>query len=81
MKDELTGLKKAVIALSAPHGIGMATPDHVMVSAGEDVSVATSARFSVNAIGNVAFAAGGVLSLFAHKMGARLHAPRGKVQI
>jgi type VI secretion system secreted protein VgrG len=81
LKDELTGLKKAVIALSAPHGIGMATPDRVMVSAGKDVSVATSARFSVNAIGNVAIAAGGVLSLFAHKMGAKLHAARGKVQI
>jgi type VI secretion system secreted protein VgrG len=81
LKDELAGLKKAVIALSAPNGIGMATPDRVLVSAGKDVSVATSSRFNVNAIRNVAIAAGEVLSLFAHRMGIRLFAAHGKVQI
>ncbi|AXF22673.1 type VI secretion system tip protein VgrG [Burkholderia pyrrocinia] len=81
LKDELSGLKKAVIALSAPNGIGMATPDRVMVSAGKDVSIATSARFNVNAVKNVAIAAGEVLSLFAHKLGIKLYAARGKVQI
>jgi type VI secretion system secreted protein VgrG len=34
LKDELDGLKKSVIALSAPNGISIATPDRVMVSAG-----------------------------------------------
>ncbi|MEK6347708.1 MAG: type VI secretion system tip protein VgrG [Burkholderia sp.] len=81
LKDELAGLKQSVIALSAPNGIGMATPDRVMVSAGKDVSVATSSRFNVNALRNVAIAAGDVLSLFAHRMGIRLFAARGKVQI
>ncbi len=81
LKDELAGLKKSVIALSAPHGIGVATPDRVMVSAGKDVSVTTSSRFNVNAIRNVAIAAGGVLSLFAHRLGIRLFAAQGKVQI
>jgi type VI secretion system secreted protein VgrG len=81
LRDELAGLKKAVIALSAPNGIAMATPDRVLVSAGKDVSVATSSRFNVNAIRNVAIAAGEVLSLFAHRFGIRMFAARGKVQI
>jgi type VI secretion system secreted protein VgrG len=81
LRDELAGLKKAVIALSAPNGIAMATPDRVLVSAGKDVSVATSSRFNVNAIKNVAIAAGEVLSLFAHRFGIRMFAARGKVQI
>ncbi|TCW77438.1 type VI secretion system tip protein VgrG [Burkholderia sp. SRS-46] len=81
LKDELAGLKTAVIALSAPNGIGMVTPDRVMVSAGKDVSVATSSRFNVNAIGHVAVAAGKTLSLFAHKLGVKLFAAHGKVQI
>lgn len=81
LKDELAGLKKSVIALSAPAGIGLATPDRVMVSAGKDVSVATSSRFNVNAIRHVAIAAGDVLSLFANRMGIRLFAARGKVRI
>ncbi|MFX1738310.1 type VI secretion system Vgr family protein [Paraburkholderia sp. A1RI_3L] len=81
LKEELADLKKAVIALSAPHGIGLATPDRVMVSAGKDVSVATSSRFNVTALRNVAVAAGEVLSLFAHRLGIRMFAARGKVQI
>ncbi|CAB3721147.1 hypothetical protein LMG22037_04777 [Paraburkholderia phenoliruptrix] len=81
LKDELTGLKQAVIALSAPNGIGMATPDRVLVSAGKDVSVTTSSKFNVSAIRHVAIAAGEVLSLFAHRLGIKLFAARGKVQI
>ncbi|MBY4870935.1 type VI secretion system Vgr family protein, partial [Burkholderia anthina] len=81
LKDELAGLKTAVIALSAPNGVGLATPDRVMVSAGKDVSVGTSSRFNVNALRNIAIAAGEVLSLFAHKFGVKLYAARGKVQI
>ncbi|MBR8144345.1 type VI secretion system tip protein VgrG [Burkholderia vietnamiensis] len=81
LKDELTSLKTAVIALSAPNGIGLATPDRVMVSAGKDVSVGTSSRFNVNALRNVAIAAGDVLSLFAHKFGIKIFAARGKVQM
>lgn len=81
LKHELADLKKSVIALSAPNGIGLATPDRVMVSAGKDVSLASSSGFNVNALKTVAIAAGDVLSLFAHKLGIRLIAARGKVQI
>jgi type VI secretion system secreted protein VgrG len=81
LKNELAGLKQAVIALSAPNGIGMATPDRVLVSAGKDVSVTTSAKFNVNAVRHVAIAAGEVLSLFAHRLGIKLFAARGTVQI
>ncbi|CAN7335703.1 type VI secretion system tip protein VgrG [Trinickia sp. LjRoot230] len=81
LKEELAGLKKSVIALSAPNGIGMVTPDRVMVSAGKDVSVTTSSRFNVSAMRHVAIAAGEVLSLFAHRLGIKLFAARGKVQI
>ncbi|MFK0380361.1 type VI secretion system Vgr family protein, partial [Pandoraea sp. NPDC090278] len=81
LKNELEDLKRSVIALSAPNGIGLATPDRVMVSAGRDVSVASSSGFNVNALKTVAIAAGDVLSLFAHKLGIRLIAARGKVQI
>jgi type VI secretion system secreted protein VgrG len=81
LKDELSDLKKAVIALSAPHGIGLATPDRIMVAAGKDVSLTTSARFNVSAVRNIAIAAGDVLSLFAHRLGIKLFAARGKIQI
>jgi type VI secretion system secreted protein VgrG len=81
LKDELDGLKQAVIAMSAPNGIGMATDGPVMVSARRDVSVATSSAFNVSAIKHIAIAAGDVLSLFAQSLGIKLIAARGKVRI
>ena len=81
LKDELAGLKKAVIAISAPNGIGLATPERVLVSAGKDVSVASSQSFNTSAVKNIVMAAGQRLSFFAHKLGIKLFAARGKVQI
>jgi type VI secretion system secreted protein VgrG len=81
LKDELADLKKAVIALSAPHGIGLVTADRMLLAAGKDISATTSGRFNVNAVRNIAIAAGEVLSLFSYKLGIKLFAARGKVQI
>ncbi|WP_052406067.1 type VI secretion system Vgr family protein [Paraburkholderia heleia] len=81
LKDELAGLKQAVIALTAPHGIGVATPSRLMVSTGKDTSFATSSGFNVNALKNIALAAVETVSVFAQRAGIRLLAMRGKVQI
>ncbi|CAB3765024.1 type VI secretion system Vgr family protein [Paraburkholderia humisilvae] len=81
LKEELEDLKQAVIALSAPHGIGMATDGRVMVSARGDASVATSSRFAVSAMKDIVLAAGKALSLFAQSLGIKLVAARGPVQI
>jgi type VI secretion system secreted protein VgrG len=81
LKHELASLKQAVIAISAPHGIGLSTPDRVVVAAGKDVSVAACGGFNVNALKNVALAAVGVVSLFAQKFGIKLLAGNGKVEI
>lgn len=81
LRNEMAGLKKSVIALSAPDGIGMATPDRVMVSAGKDVSVAAGARFNVSALKNLIMTAGERLSLFASTLGIKIAAGHGPVQI
>lgn len=81
LKDELANLKTAVIALSAPHGIGLATPDRVMVSAGKDVSIGTSAGFNVNAMKRFTVSAGELLSMFAYKLGIKLFAAKGAIRI
>jgi type VI secretion system secreted protein VgrG len=81
LKNELADLKEAVLALSSPHGIGMATPGRMMVSTGKDLSVATSSGFNVNAFGKIAMAAKEAVSLFAHSSGIKLLAARGKVQV
>jgi type VI secretion system secreted protein VgrG len=80
LKNELAGLKEAVIALSAPKGIGVATPGRMMVSTGKDASFATSASFNVSAFRKVVMAAREAISMFA-QTGISLLAARGKVQI
>jgi type VI secretion system secreted protein VgrG len=81
LRDEVNGLKQSVIALSAPNGIGMATPDRVMVSAGRDVSVSTASWFNVNAAKRIAIAAGEMISLFASKLGIRIFSGHGPIEI
>jgi type VI secretion system secreted protein VgrG len=53
----------------------------VSIGAGKDVNLATSTSFNVNALKSIAMAAGEALSLFAHNLGIKLLAARGKVQI
>ncbi|APR34945.1 type VI secretion system Vgr family protein [Paraburkholderia sp. SOS3] len=81
LKEELADLKKAVIALSAPDGIGLSTPSRVLVAAGKDISAATSSAFNVSAMKNVVVAAGGMLSVFVHRLGMKFFASRGNIEI
>jgi type VI secretion system secreted protein VgrG len=80
LKNELASLKEAVIALSAPRGIGMATPGRMMVSTAKDTSFATSASFNVSAFRKIVMAAKEVISIFA-QAGISLLATRGKIEI
>lgn len=81
LKDELADLKKSVIALSAPAGIAVATPDRVSVAAGKDVNVTTLWGFNVSAMKTVAMAAKEKLSLFAYQLGIGIRAAKGPVEI
>lgn len=80
-KNSVNELKEAVMLLSSPKGVAVSTPDRVSVGAGKDVNIATGAGFNVSALKNVVMAAGDALSMFAHNLGIKLFAARGKVQI
>ncbi len=81
LRDSLNDIKQAVIALAAPNGIGITTPDRISIAAGRDVNVATKACFNVSAIAKIAIAAGDALSLFAARLGIKLFAAKGNVEI
>ncbi|WP_082508647.1 type VI secretion system Vgr family protein [Burkholderia sp. Leaf177] len=81
LKENVAELKQAVMVLSAPAGIAVATPDRISVAAGKDVTLTTSAGVGISALRNVAIVAADVLSLFAYKLGIKLFAARGKVLI
>lgn len=81
MQHTLEQLKQQAILISAPAGIAQVTPANLQLSAGENMitTVGKSANFSI--VKKFTLAAGEVLSFFAHKMGIKLFAARGKVDI
>jgi type VI secretion system secreted protein VgrG len=79
LKNSVSELREAVMLLTSPKGIALATPDRVSVSAGRDVNTATSAGFNVSALKDVVLAAAGAVSMFAQRLGLKLIAARGKV--
>lgn len=81
LRSSVNELKQAVMMLTAPHGIAIATPERVSVVGGRDVNVATKAGFHVSALARIAIAAGDALSLFASRLGIKLLAAKGKVEI
>lgn len=80
LRNELDSLKQSVLALSAPGGIGMATTERVMVSAGKDVSLASAAQINLNALKRITLAAARKVSVFAQQ-GIKIFSAKGPVQI
>ncbi|MCX4138477.1 type VI secretion system tip protein VgrG [Paraburkholderia sp. SEWSISQ10-3 4] len=81
LKNSVNELKEAVVLLSSPKGVAVLTSDRVSVSAGKDVNVTTGSGFNVSALKSIVMAAESALSLFAHTLGIKMLAARGKVQI
>ncbi|CAM2165657.1 type VI secretion system secreted protein VgrG [Paraburkholderia sacchari] len=80
LKDELADLKRSVIALSAPDGIGMATPGRMIVSTGKDTSFSTASIFSIRALKRILLNAYENITLYAGKLGIKVYS-RGPVLI
>jgi type VI secretion system secreted protein VgrG len=81
VNDELNGLKEPGLLVSAPasigivsgHGVQVAAPGNIIAVAGKNVDVSAVKRFTV--------AAGEAVSMFAQKLGIKLFAAKGPVEI
>nr|WP_269504304.1 type VI secretion system Vgr family protein [Burkholderia sp. IMCC1007] len=75
------GFGEPVLLLASPKGVGVTTPtsvhlhagEHTTMSAGKDINVAVGKSFVMNAVERV--------SLLAYKLGMKLIAARGKLEI
>jgi type VI secretion system secreted protein VgrG len=74
-------LREAVVLLSAPHGIGVATPKSIQLASGEHVAVGAggSADFSLGQ--SLTVAAQQAVSLLAVRGGVKVLAQQGKVDV
>ncbi len=79
--DALDQLKSAGLIASAPGGIVLVTPKSVQQAAGENVILTAGRHVDVSAAKRFTLAAGDLISLCAHKLGLKLFAAKGKVEV
>jgi type VI secretion system secreted protein VgrG len=81
IEQKLSQLQKPVIVATAPEGIGIASGQHVQVAARKHMFVTAGAGLDIGVMKRITVAAGEAISLLAVKLGLRLFAVKGKVQI
>ncbi|MDN8541648.1 type VI secretion system tip protein VgrG [Erwinia sp. BC051422] len=81
LAESLTELKKSALLLSAPAGIAQATPASLQLAAGENIISTSGKNTDFSVVKKFTVAAGEAISLFANKLGIKLFASRGKVEI
>jgi type VI secretion system secreted protein VgrG len=81
IEQKLSKLQKPVIVATAPEGIGIASGQHVQVAARKQMFVTAGEGLDIGVMKRITMAAGEALSFFAAKLGIRLFAAKGKVQI
>ncbi|CAE6821442.1 hypothetical protein R69746_06068 [Paraburkholderia aspalathi] len=81
VRDELDGLKQPGILAGAPASIGIVSGRGVQVAAQENVSAVAGKSVDISAVKRFTAAAGEIVSMFAQKLGIRLFAAKGPVEI
>ncbi|WP_313079760.1 type VI secretion system tip protein VgrG [Atlantibacter sp.] len=81
LQQTLTDLKQSALLLSAPEGIAQITPKSVQLSAGENVISTSGKHTDFSVVKRFTVAAGERVSLFAQKLGIKIFASKGKVEI
>ncbi|EFG1826881.1 type VI secretion system tip protein VgrG [Escherichia coli] len=81
MSEALEELKKSAMLLSAPEGIAQVTPKSLQLSAGEYIISTSGKNSDFSVLKKFTVAAGETVSLFAQKLGIKIFAGKGKVEI
>ncbi|MFY7356569.1 type VI secretion system Vgr family protein [Enterobacter cloacae complex sp. IR5403] len=81
LEQHLTDLKKSVLLMSAPDGIALTSGDHLQVSAGQNLIATAGKNADVSVVKNLFIGVGNALSVFVRKLGIRLIANQGPVQV
>ncbi|MCC8463180.1 type VI secretion system Vgr family protein [Photorhabdus bodei] len=81
LSDTLTELRKSALLLSAPEGIAQTTAKNLQLSAGENIIATSGKNTDFSVLKKFTVAAGGIISLFAEKLGIKLFARRGRIDI
>jgi type VI secretion system secreted protein VgrG len=81
LQNQIKDLQQAVILLSSGSSIALVSPDTIVQSAGANLTMVAGASAEIGVLRKFTVAAGEAVSLFAQKLGVRLVANKGKVQV
>jgi len=81
LENTLNGLKKAGLLASAPEGMALVSGGHMQFSATENLIATAIGDADISTLKKFTVAAGEAVSLFAQKLGMKLFAAKGKVEI
>ncbi|WP_236348867.1 DUF2345 domain-containing protein, partial [Enterobacter cancerogenus] len=81
LEQHLTDLKKSVLLMSAPDGVVLTSGQHLQVSAGQNLIATAGKNADVSVVKNLFVGVGNALSVFVRKLGIKLIANQGPVQV
>ncbi|HAT1623086.1 TPA: DUF2345 domain-containing protein, partial [Raoultella planticola] len=81
LEQQITDLKKSVLLLSAPEGMALTSGQHLQVSAGQNLIATAGKNADVSVVKNLFVGVGNALSVFVRKLGIKLIANQGPVQV
>ncbi|MDK1704544.1 type VI secretion system tip protein VgrG [Serratia rubidaea] len=81
LAETLEGLQRSALLLSAPAGIAQVTPKSLQLSAGENIAATSGGNTDFSVLKKLTVAAGERISLYAQRLGLKLFASKGKVEI
>jgi type VI secretion system secreted protein VgrG len=81
LEGTLRALKKSGVLVSAPDGIGLTSGTDLQLAANNNLIATASGNADIGVMKRFTVAAGELVSIFAQKLGLKLFAARGKVEI
>ena len=81
VEQNLAQLKKSAIVATAPDGVGISSGSDALIAARRQLFFTAGDGLDIGVMKRIAIAAGEAISLFAAKLGIRIFAAKGKVQI
>jgi len=81
LEQQLADLKKSVLLLSAPEGMALTSGQHLQMSASQNLIATAGKNADVSVVKNLFIGVGNALSVFVRKLGIKLIANQGPVQL
>jgi type VI secretion system secreted protein VgrG len=81
IQQKLKGLQKPVIVATAPEGVGLASGGQMQFAARKQMFVTAGDGLDIGVMKRIVVAAGEAISFFAARLGIRIFAAKGKVQV